>query len=180
MFRTRGLVFVFAILIVFALGTATLPVLGAEGISMPPVLQPPSGTVHGPVGTIVNGNFNGPALNLQNSVEATVKYELDTAQTGQVYVAIADQALLPRRILGVENIHKGLGSVMVRFSLACTPGAPVMTTVHKIEFGINRFGPPRTAPLKPIQNTQLAGYEFACPMMQAPTNPVMQIPTKAK
>ncbi len=169
MSRTRGLAFAFATLIVFALGTATLPLLGADGISLTG-LQPPFGTVHGPVGAIVNGNFNGPALDAQNSVLATVHYELDTAQTGQVYVAIFDQALLPRRILGVQNINKGSGNASVRFSLACTPGAPANTPVHTIEFGITRFGPPppSTTALPQIHKTHTVRYDFACPILRTP------------
>src|SRR5262249_10855337 len=152
MSRNRALVVGLAFAALAALGAP--PLVAADGISLTG-LQPPAGVVHGPVGAIVNGNFNGPALDAQNSVQATVHYELDTANTGQVYVAIFDQPLLPRRILGVQNINKGAGNATVKFSLACTPGAPAMTPVHTIELGITRFGapPPTTAPLPQIHKT---------------------------
>jgi len=161
-----------------ALALAAAPtLLGAEGVSLLG-LQPPSGTVHGPVGTITGGNFSGPALDAANSVQATVHYELDSAQTGQVYVAIFDQPLLPRRLLGVQNINKGQGTATVRFSLACTPGAPAMTPVHTIEIGITRFGtpPPTIAALPQIHKTHEVRYEFSCAIMR----PAMPLPTATK
>ena len=152
------------------------PLGAADGINLVPPMQPPSGLVHGPVGSIVNGNFNGPALNAQNSVEATLHWELGSAPSGQVYVAIWDQPLLPRRILGVQNINKGQGNATVRFSLACTPGAPGSTPVHTIEFGITRFNaPPSTAPPPQIHKTEAVRYDFVCPALKlAPPQPIKQ------
>src|SRR5215831_15636136 len=65
----------------------SFPLLAAEGLTLTG-LTPPHGTVKGPVGTIVNGNFTGPVLDAQNSVEAKFHYELDSAPTGQVYVGV--------------------------------------------------------------------------------------------
>jgi len=173
----RSLVFTLALALALALAAAAPPLLAADGVALVG-LQPPNGTVHGPVGTITGGNFSGPALDASNSVQATVHWELSTAQTGQVYVAIFDQPLLPRRLLGVQSINKGQGTATVRFSLACTPGAPAMTPVHTIEIGINRFGPPppTVAALPPVHKEHPVRYEFACPILR----PAMPLPTATK
>jgi hypothetical protein len=146
----------------------SLSLLAADGLTLTG-LTPPHGQVKGPVGTIVNGNFTGPMLDGQNSVEAKFHYELDSAPTGQVYVGVWDQPLLPRRLLGAQNINKGTGDVSIRFSLACTPGAPGATDVHTIEFGINRFNPPpTTAALPKIHHEKSVRYTFTCPPPTAP------------
>ncbi len=130
----------------------------------------PAGTVHGPAGTVTNGNFNGPALDASNSVVATIKWELDTAATGQVYVQIWDQQFMSRGLLGVQNVSKGSGEVSLKFSLVCTPGAPVSTAIHTIRFGITRFGNPSPS-LPLIYKDHSTRYEFVCrpPVMKAPT-----------
>ena len=140
----------------------------AEGVTLLGNLVPPNGIVKGPVGTISGGNFTGPMLDGQNSVLAKFHYELDSAPTGQVYVGVWEpQSLLPRRLLGDQNINKGTGDVSIRFSLACTPGAPASSQVHKIEFGITRFNPPpTTAALPTIHHEMPVRFEFTCPAVK--------------
>ncbi len=158
------------VLALFLVGARSLS--AAEGLTLTG-LTPPHGSVKGPVGAIVGGNFSGPVLDAQNSVQATFHFELDSAPTGQVYVGVWDQPLLPRRLLGTQNIAKGAGDVSIRFSLACTPGAPAATAVHTIEFGINRFNPPpTTAALPKIHHEKSVRYEFTCPPPVSVPRPV--------
>jgi hypothetical protein len=156
----------FATALLLALAVGALPLLGADSVELVSLVIP-DGTVHGPIGAITNGNFNGPALNAQNSVTATIKWHLESAATGQVFAQVFDQALESRGILGDQNVSKGSGQASVKFSLACTPGAPAASEVHTIAFGITRFGTPNTT----LSKNHSVRYTFACPL------PIMKVPT---
>ncbi len=164
----RPLAFTAAAVLLFAGSFSfSFSLFAAEGLHLTG-LTPEYGTVKGPVGTIVNGNFSGPVLDAQSSVLASFHYELDSAPTGQIYVGVWDQPLLPRRLLGAQAIAKGSGNASIRFSLACTPGAPAATEVHTIEFGITRFNPPpTTAALPNIRHEKRVKLVFTCPAVKA-------------
>ena len=136
--------------------------LAAEGVTLLG-LVPHDGIVKGPVGTILNGNFSGPMLDGQNSVEAKFHYELDSAPTGQVYVGVWDpQSLLPRRLLGAEH-QQELGNVSFG-SRSRNARAPASASHDRVRH--QPLQPPPTTRRSRRSTTGSPSAEFTCPAVK--------------
>jgi hypothetical protein len=157
---------------VLALGLVAawaLRATAADDLTLPN-LAPPGGNVPG-----VTAGPMGPA----NSVQATLRYVLESAAKGKIGVYTAGVAGNPPHT-GVEIpvfVNKGKGEVKTRFSVKCDQNSPAATSIVKLRYVLFQVDAGGAIVKTLVEKFQPVQYRFVC---RRPTHPPQSPPVSDK
>lgn len=149
----------------FSMLTVTVVVIGLMTVGALPAraaddlalvnLAPPGGNVPG-----VTAGPMGPG----NSVQATLRYVLESAAKGKIGVYTAGVAGNPPHT-GVEIpvvVEKGKGEVTTRFSVKCEQGSPPATSIVKLRYALFQVDAGGAIVRTLVEKFQPVQYRFLC------------------
>lgn len=154
-----------------ALGLMTvvaLPAMAADDLTIVN-LAPPGGNVPG-----VTAGPMGPG----NSVQATLRYVLESAAKGKIGVYTAGVAGNPPHT-GVEIpvlVEKGKGEIKTRFSVKCEQNSPPATSIVKLRYVLFQVDAGGAIVKTLVEKFQSVQYRFICPRQPRPLVPDKKLP----
>ncbi len=159
---------------VVAIGLMTVGALAARAADDLALvnLAPPGGNVPG-----VTAGPMGPG----NSVQATLRYALESAAKGKIGVYTAGVAGNPPHT-GVEIpvvVDKGKGEVKTRFSVKCAPSSPAATPIVKLRYALFQVDAGGAIVKTLVEKFQTVQYRFLCGQTPPPATvpPAIQPPS---
>jgi len=162
---------------VMAVGLMTVggqPAGAADDLALV-ILAPPGGNVPG-----VTAGPMGPG----NSVQATLRYALESAAKGKIGVYTAGVAGNSPHT-GVEIpvvVEKGRGEVKTRFSVKCEQGSPAATSIVKLRYALFQIDAGGAIVKTLVEKLQPVQYRFLCRRTPPPATapPAVQPPAGKK
>ena len=161
---------------------ASLCVLAAPALAAPPddvnllSLSPPSGTLAG----VRRGEVLGPV----NSVEATIRYRLQSTLQGFITINGEPFTTYPTTMspLPVPRFSNGNGDVRIRFSWLCNDRSPSSNPLPAITITMRGVDARGVGTGVLVQKTQSVNYTFTCrppSLIKRPSDATLTAPGKS-